>query len=70
MYAVWLENNELSFCEDIHSPEPSANEALMRVILAGICGTDLIEDRYALKDTIKAYRRATQPGALKVLLKP
>ena len=41
MRAVWLENQILSFRSDIPAPEPAEGEALVKVRLAGICGTDL-----------------------------
>ena len=41
MRAVWLENQVLSFREDIPVPELLKGEALVKVRLAGICGTDL-----------------------------
>jgi len=41
MRAVWLENRVLSFRKTVPEPEPAENEALVRVRLAGICGTDL-----------------------------
>jgi threonine dehydrogenase-like Zn-dependent dehydrogenase len=41
MQALWLENRRLSFREDAPMPEPKPGEALVRVRLAGICGTDL-----------------------------
>jgi threonine dehydrogenase-like Zn-dependent dehydrogenase len=41
MRAVWLENQILSYRDDVPQPEPLAGEALVRVRLAGICGTDL-----------------------------
>ena len=41
MQAVWLENNSLSLRDDIPVPEPGSGEALVKVRLAGICGTDL-----------------------------
>lgn len=41
MRAVWLENQVLSFREDLPKPELLKDEALVRVRLAGICGTDL-----------------------------
>lgn len=41
MKAVWLENSVLSYRNDVPEPEPGADEALVRVNLAGICGTDL-----------------------------
>jgi len=41
MRAVWLENRILSYRDDLPQPEPIAGEALVKVHLAGICGTDL-----------------------------
>ncbi|MFQ5740089.1 MAG: alcohol dehydrogenase catalytic domain-containing protein [Acidobacteriota bacterium] len=41
MEGLWLERGELAFRGDIPPPEPPAGEALVRVRLAGICGTDL-----------------------------
>lgn len=41
MRAVWLENQLLSYRDDVTQPEPLAGEALVKVRLAGICGTDL-----------------------------
>jgi 2-desacetyl-2-hydroxyethyl bacteriochlorophyllide A dehydrogenase len=41
MQAVWLENNALSLRDDLPVPEPGRGEALVKVRLAGICGTDL-----------------------------
>jgi threonine dehydrogenase-like Zn-dependent dehydrogenase len=41
MRAVWLKNQDLSFRKDAPEPEPLAGEALVKVRLAGICGTDL-----------------------------
>lgn len=41
MRALWLENQNLSFRDDIPIPEPSTGEALVKVIKAGICSTDL-----------------------------
>ena len=40
MQALWLENNQISI-RDIPVPAPPANEALIRMRLAGICATDL-----------------------------
>jgi threonine dehydrogenase-like Zn-dependent dehydrogenase len=39
--AVWLENQILSYRDDVPQPEPLTGEALVKVRLAGICGTDL-----------------------------
>ena len=41
MRAVWLENQILSFRKDVPDPQPADGEALVKVRLAGICGTDL-----------------------------
>ncbi len=41
MRAVWLENQILNCRDDERKPEPLAGEALVKVRLAGICGTDL-----------------------------
>ena len=41
MRAVWLENQILSSRDNVPQPEPLAGEALVKVHLAGICGTDL-----------------------------
>lgn len=41
MRAVWLEKQLLSFREDVPEPEFLKGEALVKVRLAGICGTDL-----------------------------
>jgi threonine dehydrogenase-like Zn-dependent dehydrogenase len=41
MKGLWLENNQLQLRTDIAIPEPSQGEALVRVLRAGICNTDL-----------------------------
>jgi len=41
MQALWLEDRHLSIRNDLSIPVPSAGEVLVRVRLAGICGTDL-----------------------------
>lgn len=41
MKGLWLENNQLQLRTDINIPEPSQGEALVRVLCAGICNTDL-----------------------------
>ncbi|MBW4613070.1 MAG: alcohol dehydrogenase catalytic domain-containing protein [Desmonostoc vinosum HA7617-LM4] len=41
MKGLWLENNQLQLRTDISIPEPPAGEALVRVLRAGICNTDL-----------------------------
>lgn len=41
MRALWLAQQQLSYCEQVPKPVPAAHEALVRVRLAGICATDL-----------------------------
>lgn len=41
MKALWLENRTLRFRDDLPVPRPAAGEALVRVLQAGICNTDL-----------------------------
>ncbi len=41
MKGLWLENNQLQLRTDIPTPEPPSGEALVRVLRAGICNTDL-----------------------------
>ncbi len=41
MQALWLEGQRLDFRQDVPIPIPEADEALIQVILAGICNTDL-----------------------------
>ncbi|MCC5646811.1 alcohol dehydrogenase catalytic domain-containing protein [Nostoc sp. CHAB 5824] len=41
MKGLWLENNQLQLRTDIPIPEPPQGEALVRVLRAGICNTDL-----------------------------
>jgi len=41
MQGLWLERGGLSFRQDCPKPVAAAGEALVRVRLAGICGTDL-----------------------------
>jgi threonine dehydrogenase-like Zn-dependent dehydrogenase len=41
MYAIWLENKEMSVREDLPVPGRLSGEALIRVLRAGICNTDL-----------------------------
>ncbi len=41
MQAIWLEDQKLSYRNDIPIPIPAKNEALIKVSLAGICATDL-----------------------------
>ncbi len=41
MKGLWLENQKLQLRQDIPNPEPQPDEALVRVVRAGICNTDL-----------------------------
>jgi len=41
MKGLWLENNQLQLRTDISIPETPKGEALVRVLCAGICNTDL-----------------------------
>lgn len=41
MRGLWLEDQQLTYRTDLPIPEPTATEALLRLRLAGICGTDL-----------------------------
>ncbi len=41
MKGLWLEQNQLSLRTSIPTPEPAAGEALIRVLQAGVCNTDL-----------------------------
>ncbi len=41
MQGLWLENQTLRLRDDLPMPRPRRGEALVRVRLAGICGTDL-----------------------------
>jgi len=41
MRALWLEDRRLRVRDDVPIPEPPAGEALVRVIRAGICNTDI-----------------------------
>lgn len=41
MKSLWLENNQLSLHTDVPIPQPPPGEALIRVLRAGICNTDL-----------------------------
>ena len=41
MQALWLENSQLSYRDDLPLPTPAVEEAVIKVRLAGICATDL-----------------------------
>ena len=41
MRALWLENRQLTVRDDIPRPDPPPGEALVRVLKAGICNTDV-----------------------------
>ncbi|MEB3274662.1 MAG: MDR/zinc-dependent alcohol dehydrogenase-like family protein [Prochlorothrix sp.] len=41
MNGLWLEQQQLQWRTDLPTPHPSAGEALVRVLRAGICNTDL-----------------------------
>lgn len=41
MRGLWLEDERLTYREDLPLPKPGPSEALVRVLLSGICGTDL-----------------------------
>ncbi|HLO51970.1 MAG TPA: alcohol dehydrogenase catalytic domain-containing protein [Kamptonema sp.] len=41
MKGLWLENKQLQLCTNLPIPEPPTGEALVRVLRAGICNTDL-----------------------------
>jgi 2-desacetyl-2-hydroxyethyl bacteriochlorophyllide A dehydrogenase len=41
MKGVWLENQRIEYRDDLSDPTPGPGEAVVRVRLAGICGTDL-----------------------------
>ena len=41
MKGIWLENKQLQLRTDLPLPEPAEEEALVKVVRAGICNTDL-----------------------------
>ncbi len=41
MRALWLQDRQLRLRDDVPMPQPAAGEALVRVLCAGICSTDL-----------------------------
>lgn len=54
MKGLWLENGSLSYQKALDRPAPKQGEALVRVMLAGICNTDLelIKGYYPFKGVI------------------
>jgi threonine dehydrogenase-like Zn-dependent dehydrogenase len=70
---IWLENNILSYRDHLPRPKPSQGEALVKVRLAGICGTDLelaqgyyeftgIPGHEFVGDIVQAPRRPDREG--------
>ena len=41
MRALWLESQEVRYRTDVPEPSPADGEALIRVLMAGVCNTDL-----------------------------
>jgi 2-desacetyl-2-hydroxyethyl bacteriochlorophyllide A dehydrogenase len=41
MQAIWLEEQKLSIRKDVPIPTPGGGEALIKVLMAGLCSTDL-----------------------------
>jgi threonine dehydrogenase-like Zn-dependent dehydrogenase len=41
MQAIWLEEQTLNIREDVPLPTPCEGEALIKILLAGVCSTDL-----------------------------
>ena len=41
MRCLWLEDQKLTFRDDVPQPEPGPGEAVVRVRMAGVCGTDV-----------------------------
>ena len=41
MRAMWLEDGQLRMRDDVPIPDPPEGEALVRVLAAGICNTDI-----------------------------
>ena len=41
MKGLWLEERKLTLRYDLPRPEPAADESLVRVLVAGICNTDI-----------------------------
>jgi D-arabinose 1-dehydrogenase-like Zn-dependent alcohol dehydrogenase len=49
-------------------PERASGEALLRMRIAGICDTDLVEAEYPLGDAALALEHASRQGTLKILV--
>src|SRR5438477_9592751 len=41
MRGLWLEAQDLRYRDDLAAPAATSGEAVVRIVLAGICGTDL-----------------------------
>lgn len=41
MIAVWIDRGAIRVRDDLPRPSPEPGEAIVRVLMAGICGTDL-----------------------------
>ena len=41
MKAIWLEDKQIELRENLPVPAPKSGEALVKVLKAGICNTDL-----------------------------
>ena len=56
MHGVWLEDGVVSLRDDLPYPNAGENEAVIRVLCAGICSTDhgLISGMFPLSQAIEA----------------
>jgi threonine dehydrogenase-like Zn-dependent dehydrogenase len=41
MIGLWLQDQQLQLRDDLEEPEPASGEALVRLLRAGICTTDI-----------------------------
>lgn len=41
MLGLWLENKKIKLRDDLEKPTPTHNEALIKVLMSGICNTDI-----------------------------
>ena len=77
MRALLFDKGSLEFRDDYPAPEPAAGEALVRVLCAGVCDSDLeiidvaplISKIFPLEQGVEALEYAGQKGVLKVLLR-